>query len=258
MPRLPPELARPQCWDLQVGIAGRPRWVGLGRATVGALVVLAFAWWLGLFQAWRHGQGVHGAIVLAGALGLVVWASLWVAPTWRQWSGPVRHLTLSWSPTATPDEAPWAPGTLAPTPWRVATDEDPLIPARADVVLDVQRWLLVRLQTVVPDRHGMSQTHWVVLNDDPGDASLHRLRLLLRLNPGSTSIPERHGAVASSRMAVGSSAGSTSQSPMKHVFGRLHGAILRRTSTGTSSARPHRDPVSAFPPTQIDTDRRGP
>lgn len=257
MPRLPPELARPRCWDLTAGIAGRTPVVHLARAGLLVPVALALAWWLGLAQAWWRGQGVHGLIVIALGLGLFTWWRLLVLPAWRHVSGPVRHLTLSWDPNFPRDELPQATARESSWPWRASADEGPLIPVRVDVVLDWQRWLLLRIVPLASEGRQRAPLRWVVLHDDLEDVGVHRLRLLLHTQAtGSTSIPERHAAVASSRVTVGPSVGSPPQSPMKQVFGRLHGAIIRRMATGTSSAHLHRDPVSAFPPTQIDADRR--
>jgi len=243
-------LIRPAAWRLKMGAASAPaiKWAGGALWAVAAL--MALTWLIGLIQDAFVGQ-LAAWVGALGSLAVIAWFALaWQAL--RRWFTQADALTLTWhGPVRAADPArrgrEKAEGGFHVTEWQ--------LPVQVRVVLDWQRWILLRLRTVQTDGDSREAFCWLTMPAQIDgsvahtDVSLHQLRSLLYLPPAWIT---QGGAQPSS------SAGQARHQP-KPVASWV--ALVPSGSKLRSSAKPlshsqksslaSREMDTLFPPTEL-------
>lgn len=258
MSRLPAELAQPAEWHLPVGLSAAPGWRRAARLCVLSLIALACAWWWSTLEGWRRGQGPHGVWMALTTLGMLAWAWTVVRPVWRALrGGKTETVLLQWSAVASADPAS---SDASSSPWRLP---DCGVDAEVERMLDLQQWMLLK---VTPRSAPAGRPIWCLVPDRQGPAGdVHRLRVLLSLSARGasrrTSTPIGEGEagrmMASSLPVAGLPASPTARQHMIQAFRRFRGADSGRATPGKSHGQRGFSPSSLFPPTEIESDRRG-
>lgn len=242
-------------WRLSSGssMGGLPCYVGAAIWLLGSCMLLA---WLAALGEQARVWGLSAVfIMLVAALAVAWFVAAWVV--WSRWRTSASPLTLEWTglPMAAPspgrDRTPLAIG-FRVMPWRVAV--------RADVMLDLQRWMLLRLRACAPADAALFQpAAWAWLDmraeADGGQAAMHQLRTLLYLpptlrNPQADMPVSAWGQNAEQPEPMASWATTFNPGSMllRSVFSR--GGRGRAASTASRAD-------AFFPPTQILLDERG-
>lgn len=184
-------LVRKAKWLIHPGASGAPlvRWLGAGAILLSVAVTLAWcATWL--WDATAAGTSPGLLALVVGLTSLVVWQAF---ALWRHWVPARTPITLLWEglPARDAQATTLSPASsdrrrAARTGWWVSPWR---LPVRVVLVVDLQRWLLIRL--VLPDgaqrprvcwawldlarmahAHTASRAHW---------SDVHALRLRLHL-----------------------------------------------------------------------------
>lgn len=195
----PLPLDRRRSWVLLTGAGDAPA----VRHTVTALLMSSAAATLVWCMAWLHdvwlGRASPAAAAWAGLMAIAVWVPCW--RLWRRWQRSALSLTLHWEglPRAEARTAPPVPshsecaaGRVGwwVSPWRCA--------AVLDVVLDLQRHVLIKLAPSEPVPHVQAVWLWVDLRAlerrhrvDRRHASAHMLRTCMHVRLSQPKAQER-------------------------------------------------------------------
>lgn len=209
-------LMKPGAWGLWTGASGMP---AVRRA--GAVFWLCGSAALGIWLAGLLHEalvwGVPTLLLMSGLAVALGW--MWLAwSTWTAWCADQKRLTLLWTgPLSSPKGAhhgePRGQGGFRVLQWQAAV--------RVEVMLDLQRWMLLRVTAVSPAASttpaGLRQA-WLWLHQAPeaessspsvaanheantaSASSLHQLRSLLQLPAHLTTLsPSTVGAMVAGR-----------------------------------------------------------
>lgn len=248
-------LMKPAAWALWTGASGMPavRWAGalfwlLGGAALGL-------WLAGLL----HEAMVWGVPTLLLMSGLAVAAGwVWLAwSTWSAWCADQKRLTLLWTGPLPPDEGADGQGRgqggFRVVQWHAAV--------RVEVLLDLQRWMLLRVSAAQPSPQHPVRQAWLWLQHahetEPafaqtvaqaaaqaggaGKSSLHQLRTLLHLPAQLTTAPAARAA------GMAPPDGGAARMPARAMASWAHSiksGLIKLRATPHSPRMPGQRPVS--------------
>lgn len=258
-------LMKPAAWALWTGASGMPavRWAGALFWLSGSVVL--GLWLAGLLHealVW----GVPTLLLMSGLAVSAGWA--WLAwSTWSAWCAGQKRLTLLWTGPLTAEGAAGGrrQGGFRVVQWHAAV--------RVEVLLDLQRWMLLRVSAVQPSPHPVRQA-WLWLQQaheadpafaqtvvqaaaqtaDAGKSSLHQLRTLLHLPAQST------GAQAPCEAGMAPLDGGTARPPARAMASWAHikSGLIKLRATPHSPLMPvqghapvHAARESCFPSTLV-------
>jgi hypothetical protein len=273
-------LMKPAAWGLWTGASGMPS-VRRAGAVFWLLGSVALATWLAGLLHEALVWGVPTLLLLSGLAVAIGWA--WLAwSTWSAWCADLKRLTLLWTGPASPRN-PQGGGQPGQGGFRVLQWQAPV---RVEVILDLQRWMLLRVTAVQPSANmpaSAPRQAWLWLHQpqrpeagseaagarqEGGSAcTLHQLRCLLHLPEHLTMARQPMPPRATNKNALA----SRGKAPLDGGAGRLPARAmaswLHSIKSGfTLRATPHlpRPPAaqahaplhaaareSSFPPTVV-------
>lgn len=240
-------LTTPASWQLYAGgeHADALRLPAMALWLVSAVTLMVWA------SALVYEASVWGLGAMALALGLTL-VAIWLMAawrTWRRWHGLSTALTLEW--TGLPPNPSKRASDPASVGFRVSQWQAPV---HVQMVLDLQSWVLLRVQAISADGvDDASRLAWVWLDMRrlPGcdAAALHQLRTLLLL-------PQRMRCLAADKSVGLTGRNTVAPIPMaswetKFKSGSKLSRPVTPGRTARRSARAASKADSLFPPTHV-------
>jgi hypothetical protein len=245
-------------WQVSTGASGVPLVRAMGAAAILASVAIAVLWcatWLRDAITW----GVSSAPLALTALltALAVWHA---TRLWRGWMAHKHPITLCWTGLPIKSNRQGQSAANDPAGWGVSLSgsNKQAEPAQVSLVLDLQRWLLIRIETAGPQGKLVVQWAWLDLQQiervhlSSGGlwGGVHPLRVRLHLPP--TEAAGRVLAASCPRETQGMGwVGARAMASSAHLVSSPSGSPLSRTRISSGFDHPPAFSESGWPATVV-------
>ncbi len=256
--RVPLPLNLQAQWQVSTGASGVPPVRAMGAAAILASVAVA-VWWC---ATWLRDAATWGASWAPLALTLALTAlTVWHAiRLWRGWMLRPDPIILQWAGLPIKSSRHGRTADVEPTGWGVSVGglHHPIEPAKVSLILDLQRWLLIRIDTA--GLHGRPVVHWawldllqierVHIRSDGLWGGVHSLRVRLHLPP--TEVTGRVPAASCPRETQGMDWGEArAMASSAHLASSPSGSPLTRNRISPGLDHPPAFSESGWPATVV-------